>query len=358
MRLYVVGLNYRATPLEAREQFAVSSLQLPEALGILRREWGAQEAVILSTCNRIELYVASSDPSVTSPHLLQFLASRGALSLATFRQQSYAFEDREAAAHLFRVTAGMDSMVLGESEIVAQVKQAYLTARLHGAAGSTLNRLFQKALHGSKLIRSTTAIAAGQGSIGSVVVDLTTRLVGKPLADCDVLLWGAGKAAEATTHHLIKHGIRQLWIVNRTQAKAQDLASLCQGGWLSWEQALAHLAHVDVAIVCTHAPHYVIDGADLDAVMPGRAGRPLFIIDLAVPRNVDPSLKARSGVHLYNVDDLQDIANETSNQRSRTLEACEALIQQQVGHVMRRWQHEAHGEGKPCRLIEAFSSAS
>jgi len=199
-------------------------------------------------------------------------------------------------------------MVLGESEITAQVKQAYALAHAEGATGPVLNRLFQKALHCTKVIRSHTRIAEGQASIGSVVVDLTRQLFVGRLQDCEALLWGAGKAAEATARHLIKAGIGQLWIVSRTTANAQGLATLCQAGWLSWEQALKHLRHVDIAIVCTQAPHYVIDEADVGAVLPFRGGRPLFIIDLAVPRNVDPAVKGYRGVSLYNMDEVQSIA--------------------------------------------------
>ena len=247
-------------------------------------------------------------------------------------------------------------MVLGESEITAQVKQAYALAHAEGATGPVLNRLFQKALHCTKVIRSHTRIAEGQASIGSVVVDLTRQLFVGRLQDCEALLWGAGKAAEATARHLIKAGIGQLWIVSRTTANAQGLATLCQAGWLSWEQALKHLRHVDIAIVCTQAPHYVIDEADVGAVLPFRGGRPLFIIDLAVPRNVDPAVKGYRGVSLYNMDEVQSIAQGALMQRQKERARCEPLIQAQAAHFWRGWKNPpSNKEAVPCPAVAASS---
>ena len=165
---------------------------------------------------------------------------------------------------------------------------------------------------------------------------------------CEVLLWGAGKAAEATARQLIKEGVQRLSIVNRTQLKAQDLASLCQSGWLSWEQARAHLAHVDIAIVCTQAPHYVLEAGDLAEILPQRNGRPLCLIDLAVPRNVDPALAQQAGVSLYNIDDLQAIAQHGVAARERARASCAALIAQQVRHCFREPQSIPHEEAAPC----------
>ena len=240
------------------------------------------------------------------------------------------------AEHLFGVASGLDSMVLGESEITCQVKQAYTAACAAGSTGSLLNGLFQKSLHTAKLIRSQTGVAEGCASIGSVVVELVERLFGSSLPQCDVLLWGAGKAAEATVRHLMKNQIRQLWIVNRTKPKAEDLARLFAGCWLSWEQGIKHLAHVDIAVVCTQAPHYVIDENDITSILEARAARPLCLIDLSVPRNIDPAIGSIAGVHLYNIDTLQSIAQSRLAFRQQQRTACEPLIATQVGHWMRR----------------------
>lgn len=330
----VVGLNHRTATLALRERLAIPSRELPEALWSLRARCDLDEAVVLSTCNRVELYSRTSNPPQALQSLTDFLALRSRLAPEVFRPRLYCLTNREAVAHLFRVTAGLDSMVLGESEITAQVKQAYAIAHALGATGPVLNRLFQKALHSAKAVRFQTHIAEGQASIGSVVAALAQEHFGDRLKHCEVLLWGAGKAAEAMTRHLIKAGVGQLWIVNRTQTKAEDLASLCQGGWLSWEQALRHLARVDIAIVCTQAPHYVIDEADVATVLPQRGSRTLLIIDLAVPRNVDPALRTMPSIQLYDIDGLQGVAQANMAARRAELSQCEAIIRAQVRRAL------------------------
>ena len=351
MTLKLVGLNYRQTPLALRERFTIALRELPAALESIRRGSSIDETVILSTCNRVELYVTSStDEEVVTNELLEFLSHHSRLEVAAFRAHIYTMADREAIAHLFRVTAGLDSAILGESEVTAQVKDAYRVAHAQGTTGAVLNPLFQKALHSAKQIRSKTAIGEGHASIGSVVVGLVQRIFADQLAACEVLLWGAGKAAEATARHLIKTGVRQLWIVNRTQPKAEDLALLCQSGWLSWEQALKHLAHVDIAIVCTQAPHYVIDAADLDAVSAERQGRPLCLIDLAVPRNIDPVLRTKPAIQLYDIDDLQAMTQEAITQRQHALVQGDQLIGRQVDQIWARWHAVAQREAAACAL--------
>ncbi|MBI2495196.1 MAG: glutamyl-tRNA reductase [Candidatus Omnitrophica bacterium] len=360
----LVGLSHHTAPLALRERLAIPPRDLPAALASLRACSGVTEAVILSTCNRVELYVVSDDPVPSVQGLVDFLSHTSRLAPSAFQASLYRMTGAEAIRHLFRVTAGLESMVLGESEITAQVKQAYELAHTAGATGPWLNRLFQKALHSTKLLRSRTRIAEGQASIGSVVVTLARQMVQDRLQQSEVLLWGAGKAAETTARHLIKSGIRQLWVVSRTPAKAQDLASLCQSGWLSWEQALSHLVHVDIAIVCTQAPHYVVDRADLETVLaPRRAARwphPLLLIDLAVPRNVDPTIRHQPGVLLYNIDDLQSIAQGAVERREQEVATCAAIVQEQVAHLWRGWNRmpraDKDKEGTPCRPIDALSS--
>lgn len=352
--LFLTGLSHRNATLALRERLAIRTHELPTALSQLLAA-PIQEAVILSTCNRVELYAATRFAISLQSHLVEFLSRWSNLRPADFTAHLYQYSSREAVAQLFRVAAGLDSMILGETEIAAQVKQAYLTAHAHGATGPVLNRLFQKALHCAKVVRSATRIAEGSASIGSVVVTLARQRFGD-LATRQALLWGAGKAAEATARHLIKAGVGQLWIVNRTQPKAQDLAKLCRSGWLSWQQAQAHLAHVDIAVVCTQAPHYVIDREDIERCRSARSGRPLVLVDLAVPRNVDPAVAHAPGVRLYNIDDLQRIAQEALAQRHHEVARCEALIQEQVEHFWRWCEPVSQQEMSPCGCIEALVS--
>jgi len=356
--LLVFGLNHRTAPLAVRERVAVFSRELPDAVQELRQAVGVEEAVILSTCNRFECYAVSSDPAVTFQAVGAVLASRSHLAPETFSSNCYCLTDRDAVSHLFRVTAGLDSMVLGESEIATQVKHAYETANGAGTVGPGLNRLFQKALHAAKLIRTKTRIAEGAASIGSVVVDLAKQHFGDGLRGRTVLLWGAGKAAETTARHLIKQGIQKLWIVNRTPAKAQALASLCEGGWLSWEQAIAHLASVDLAIVCTEAPHFVIDEDDLASVIPQRQGRPLVLVDLSVPRNIDPAIRPRPGVRVYHLDELKQIADRGLASRQQELARCEALIHEQVEYLMRSTRGASDEEKRACHDVGVLLAVS
>ncbi|MBI4342903.1 MAG: glutamyl-tRNA reductase [Candidatus Omnitrophica bacterium] len=347
-QLLVVGLSHQTAPLALRERLAIPARQLPEALASVRACAAVSEAAILSTCNRVELYVAAREHASTHEGLRDFLRHQSRLAAAQLDRVLYRRSGTEAAAHLFRVAAGLDSMILGESEVTAQVKQAYDVARAAGAAGPLLHRLFQKALHSTKVVRSGTRIAEGRVSIGSVIVTLAEQAVEGRLASCEVLLWGAGKAAETTARHLIKHGVRRLWVVNRTATGAQALAALCQTGWLSWEQARARLETVDLAVICTQAPHYVMDCDDLAAILPRRGSRPLCLIDLAVPRNVDPAARRMAGVRLYDVDDLTAIADASRRLRAHEQVRCETLIHDQVQHFCRGvWSQPE--EERACR---------
>ena len=348
MNLLAVGVNYHRSPLELREQLAIPGRNLPAALSTLKTQYGLSEVVILSTCNRVEFYVTTEDLFTATAAVADFLTAHSRLAPTAVHAHLYRLVDERAVTHLFRVAAGLDSMVLGESEITAQLKHAYALAQAQGAAGPLLNRLFQKALHSAKIIRSQTRIAEGQASIGSIVATLTQCIFGASLPSCEVLLWGAGKAAEATVQHVRKLGVQRLWIVNRTQTKAEELAALCQGGWLSWEQALHHLRHVDIAIVCTQAPHYVIDPPDVEVARAARGARPLVLIDLAVPRNVDPQVARQPGVRLYNIDDLQTLAQTARARRHEELSHCELLIQEQVGYFLRWWKPIAYEEAFAC----------
>jgi len=353
--LWVIGVNHRTAPVTVRERLAVPLRELPALLSGLRTTLGCSELVILSTCNRVEYYLVSADPPASLRVLLDVMGRHGGLAPGELMPHLCLKRGPEAIRHLFAVTAGLESMVLGEVEVSAQVKQAYLTAHAHGACGPLLNRLFQRALHSTKVLRTHTRIGQGQGSIGSVVAGLARQQFGGQLGACDVLLWGTGKAATATARHLIKSGIRQLWVVSRTQDRAEEFASLCQAGWLSWEQAQRHLGQVDLAIVCTEAPHYVLDVHDIARAAPARAGRPLCIVDLAVPRNVDPAIGARDGITLYDIDELRLFAQQGIALRQRELSSCHALIEEQVEHFARWWTTTARREEIPCRVAVSYA---
>ncbi|MBI2870654.1 MAG: glutamyl-tRNA reductase [Candidatus Omnitrophica bacterium] len=333
MSLSVLGMNHRTAPIHLRERLSIPSRDLPKALpGLLTAS--IQEAVILSTCNRTELYAVSGNLHEARAQGVELLAGLSHLEPSEFEAHLYWMERREAAHHLFRVTAGLDSMILGETEITAQVKHAYGAAVSAGAADSILNRLFQKAFHCAHLVRSRTDIAKGQTSIGSMVVRWARESLGQDLECRSALVWGAGKASESTARNLTQAGLGRLWVVNRTLSRAQDLAEICRAGWASWEEGMRYLEEVDLAVLSTQAPHYVLSREDMLAVMTRRSGRPVYLLDLAVPRNVDPAAGEVRGVHLKNIDDLTAASQAALKERGRHLPACELILHDQVEHFM------------------------
>jgi glutamyl-tRNA reductase len=338
MDLFVVGVSHHTAPLSFRERMAVPSEQLPHRLSEFRDAAHLHEAVILSTCNRTEWYGVCEDASISLPAALRAVTRYGRFSPSETELSCYRWLDRHAVAHLFRVAAGLDSMVLGESEITAQVKQAYTAAQGHGSTGPVTHRLLQKALHCAKLLRATTGLAQGHASIGAVVAAAAAERFGPRLPGCDVLLWGAGKAAETTIRHLLKAGVHRLSIVNRTTDKARDLAAQWQARWLAWEQAQDALATVDVAVICTQAPHPVVTAATAADVMRRRAGRPLWLIDLSVPRNVDPACGRVPGVRVSNIDDLHTVTQCAINRRRQALVDAEQMIRERVEQFWRWWK--------------------
>lgn len=325
----------------------MSGRELVSALPALARDAALEELLVLSTCNRVEVCVVSSrPPEAVAGEVTAWLASRGRVSEARMASGVTVRSGAAAVQHVFRVASGLESMVLGESEITAQLKDAYQAAQVAGTLGPRLHRLIQKSFHSAKLVRSRTRIAEGTASIGAVVALLARRLYGDRLPECRVLLWGAGKAAATTARHLLKQGIGQLWIVNRTAERAQELAELCAGGWVSWEQATARLASVDIAVVCTQAPHYVLDAGDLEAVLRHRpAGRPLCIVDLSVPRNVDPAIARQANVRLYNIDDLRQLAEQALQERRQEARRCDPILEEQASRFWQWWVEEQQREG-------------
>jgi glutamyl-tRNA reductase len=349
-RLIVAGISHHCADVRVRERVAVPAWQLPEALADFKRNTQSSEVAILSTCNRTEIYLVADAPAQALLSVSEELSRRSRLEPDVLGLYVYAKQGIEAVAHLLRVSAGLDSMILGESEIAVQVKQAYAIARESGTTGPVLNRLFQKAAHTAKLARARTGIAQGHASIGSIVVDLARDCFGQAFSRCEALLWGSGKAAEATARHLIDAGIAQLWIVNRTPAKAQELAGRCSANWLSWEQAQSKLERVDIAVVCTQAPHYVIDQGDVARLSAQRQRKPLVLVDLSVPRNVDPSIREIPGIRLYDMDDLQAQAAQVWGLRAQAAQACESIIEEQTEYFLRWNTNPANREGRSCRI--------
>lgn len=329
--LVCVGLNYKTTPVEVRERLAFPEAMVPEAVRQIRQLPGFEESVVLSTCNRVELYAAHSLAAGAESHavLRDYLVTHFKLDAPHAEVlMLYNLDAAEAARHLFRVVSGLDSMVLGETEIFGQVKAAYKTALDTGVTGRTLNKLFQQAFTVGKKVRNDTTIQRGSTSVGSVAVDLAEKV--HDLKECRVMLVGAGEMSRTCAQSLLSRGAKSIIVSNRSYDKAVELAAEMKGVAMKFEEWENALHEVDVIISSTSAPHFVIKQEQVEHVMRMRRWQPLLIIDIAVPRDVDPAVNNIEGVYLYDIDALQAIADEGRRERERQLAACERIIEEQL----------------------------
>jgi glutamyl-tRNA reductase len=304
--------------VEVRELFAVAPSKLGEAASELCQKTGVPEAVVISTCNRTEMYVVGGQQTIV--RLQELLGGA---------DHCYHSVKMDAAVHLCRVASGLDSMVLGETEIFGQVKDAYRAAWEAGATGGMLNRLFQKTFSIGKKVRSETGIQEGATSIGNVAVDLAEKIFGH-LKDSEVMILGAGEMSRVTAQSLQSRGARSIFVANRSYDRALDLARLMNGQAVRFDDWKQVLAQVDVVIGSTGAPHTIVQKSDVEAVRRKRKYRPLFFIDIAVPRDIDPAVAEIEEVYLYDIDTLEQIANEARTQRARQIELCEQMIREEL----------------------------
>ncbi len=334
MKFLLAGLNHRNAPIELREQVAITAEDLPSALRELRAWPYVREAMILSTCNRVELFVAYGEQV---PDLAGFLAARFPVSATELRAHLYQFRDAEAVSHLFRVAASLDSMVVGEPQILGQVKEAFAAAQAAGVVGRELQRLLQSAFSVAKRVRSETAIGASSVSIASVAVDLAMKIFGS-LAGKRVLLVGAGKMGELAARHLLAKGASTITVTNRTEARAERLARTFGGRVLPFGELLSQADQADILITSTGAHEFVFRREDGQRFLQRRRGRPMFFIDIAVPRDVDPEMNKVDGIFLYDIDDLQSVTHAGLAERSREAGLAERLVQAEVEQFARRAQ--------------------
>jgi glutamyl-tRNA reductase len=323
MHLFCVGISHHTANVETRERYGT---QLDA--DALRSAAGCSEALLLTTCNRVEVYGASEQPVSTEEIARSLLRETGAASgndAPTF----YRYEAEECVQHLFRVASGLDSMVVGETEILGQAKKAYEASRESGAAGPYLHRLFQRAFRVAKQVRSRTDITRGAVSVGSVAVDLAVKIFGD-LADRKVLLLGAGEAGERTARALISRGVRDLRVSNRSLERAESLASAVAGEAVPFERWPAQCRAIDILISSTSAEEPLLTPDVLRPMIEERADRPLFIIDIAVPRDVAPEVNKMEGVYLYDIDSLQSIAEQSLALRRQQIAAGEEIIAEHV----------------------------
>ena len=333
MPIVVIGLSHHSSPVEVRERFAIDPKRVPDLLEDLRRSGRADEVVLLSTCNRVELYAATGgEPATAIQDLKQYLHDVQACA-DPFHDHFYHHVEPDSLRHLFRVACGMESMVLGETEILGQLKQAYELARQHRHTAGRLNKAFQRAFNVAKQIRTETNIQRGNISVASVSVQLAERIF-EQLKGQQVLVIGAGDTSEKTLRALVSRGVTRVQVTNRTLEKAEALAAEHDGTAIPFDDWPTALTGADIVISSTSAPGYIINRERLAPVMKQRRSRPLLLIDIAVPRDIDPEVNRMNDVYLYNVDDLQTIANDHLEQRKSELERCETIIRDKAAGLL------------------------
>lgn len=334
MPLVVVGLSHRTAPVEVRERFAFGRTEAPAVLASLTESGAADEAVLVSTCNRTELYLSLPDERRGIEAARSALAAQAGLTPEAAAPYLFVHRDRHAADHLFRVTAGLESMVLGEPQIQGQVRTAYQAAQatvgaLGPVVGPALNRMFQAALGVGGRVRGETEIGLGAASVSSASVELAKKIFGS-LKGRRALVLGAGEMSEVTLECLRGEGVRSTIIANRTYARAVELAEEWGGRAIRWEELGDTLTRVDIVICSTAAPHPVLTRERIREALPSGAPHPLCIIDIAIPRDVEPAVGDEPNIFLYNIDDLRQIVDDNLGRRRAELPRAEAIIAQSV----------------------------
>jgi glutamyl-tRNA reductase len=323
--IVVLGLSHHSSPVELRERFAFGEARIPAVLQLLRDEGIADEAVILSTCNRVEIYASTSlDSTKAFAELKQFL-----VTCHDYRDpitdEIYALSEPQSVHHLFKVACGLDSMVLGETEILGQLKKAYDLALQHQHTGARLNKAFQRAFNVAKHVRTETSIQRGSVSVGSVAVELAEKIFSS-LDDRHVMVIGAGDTSEKTARALLSRGAKSIIVANRSYDRAQSLAAELGGRAVNFDDWSNEFGQIDIVISSTAAPHHILNRAKLEPLMKLRKNRPLLLVDIAVPRDIDPEVNMMPNVYLYNIDDLQAIAEDYLKQRKEEIVRCEKII--------------------------------
>ena len=330
MNIVCFGLSHHTAEVDVRERYAFADRELPAALRRLKGLAGVTESLIVSTCNRVEHYLVVTGPESqkrASDMFREYCAAEGRGEPGDGELHFYHHDAPGSVEHLFRVVCGLDSMVLGETEILGQVKRAYLQAAAAGTTSRVLNKLFQRAFQVAKQVRSKTNIGRGSVSVGSVAVDLAERLFGS-LNRCRVLVLGTGETGKLTTRVLLSRGVRpaSLVVANRSPDPARLLAAELGGSAVPFDAWEREAGAVDILVTSTSAPGFVVTKARLESLMASRPSRPLFVIDIAVPRDVEPTANDLEGVYLYDIDSLQEIARSAMDARRGELTLCERMI--------------------------------
>lgn len=340
MQLVVLGLNHKTAPVEVRECFSFSEEQVKQGLKHLQEYDDILECVILSTCNRTEMYAVVDDAEDALPMLQEYLERMAHGSRDTGEYLFYYVEE-DCIRHLFRVAASLDSLVVGEGQILSQVKKAYTMARDTGTTGTVLNTLFNRAIAVGKKVRTKTRIAYNAVSVSYAAVELAKKVFGD-LSSSNVLVLGAGEMSELTARHLVDNGVKTVFVSNRNYERAAQLADKFRGVAVPFEDFLASAVDADIVITSTGAPHYIIRAWDVAHLMPKRHGRPIIFIDIAVPRDVEPEVEAIAGVSLYNIDALEAVVECNMKERVQEAQAAEGLIEDELADTLAKFRYLAY----------------
>ncbi|UCZ52130.1 glutamyl-tRNA reductase [Bacillus shivajii] len=328
MHILVVSLNYKTTPVEIREKFTFQE-DLDRALIKLRQSKSILECVIVSTCNRTEIYVVADQLHTGRYYTKAFLSDWFDISKEEFTPYLQIREDEHAIEHLFRVSCGLDSMVLGETQILGQVRDGFNHAQQEGTTGTIFNHLFKQAVTLAKRAHSETAIGENAVSVSYAAVELGKKIFGD-FSDKKVLIMGAGKMSELTAKHLSANGINDITVMNRTIERAEELANKFQGRASSMSSMVDSLQETDILISSTGSKEYVVTKETVEKLVKKRKGRPLFLVDIAVPRDLDPELEDIENVYLYDIDDLQGIVAQNLEERKQEAEKIELMIEEEL----------------------------
>jgi len=334
----VVGLNYRTAPVGVRERFWISEDRRYQALVQLSRAEGVEEVIVLATCNRTEFLLWANDITLAANSVMRLLGSEYGLQLSEWKH-FYRLLDEAALLHIFKVASSLDSMVIGEPQVVSQVKQAWQQAQKVGTTGRFLDAVMQKALTVSKRVRSETAIGNAAVSIPYAAVELTRQIFGT-LENKKVLLLGAGKMSELSARGLLNHGASSVRVINRTVEHAAELAAKLGGVAIPFEERWQHMAEADIIISSTSCPHTILSREEAELMVRGRTNRPLVIVDIAMPRDIDAAVREVKGVFLYNLDDLENVVDHNAGEREAAAAEAQKILQAEAQGFRRRLMAE------------------
>ena len=335
MKLILTGLSHHTAPVEVRERLAFEEKTLPAALDRLKQRPGMIEGMILSTCNRVEVAVTADDHGDARESVESFLAEARSVEPAWVSPYLYHYNDQDAIRHLFRVASSLDSMVVGEPQILGQLKSAYSMAKECGALSGFLDQVVTRAFNVAKRIRTETEIGSSAVSVSYAAVELARDIFGT-LKGKRVLLVGAGEMAESAARHLRRAGVSEIFVTNRTRSRADLLAEEFGGQAIDYEGFLAVLPEIDIVIASSGAPHFILTTGDMREVISRRRNRPMFLIDIAVPRNIEPAVNELEGVFLYDIDDLGRVVAANLKTRKNLAEQAEEIIDEEVQRMLVR----------------------